>query len=151
MNSDVTRSNRPQRVFLTGQPGIGKSLGACYFLFRLLASGVPVFLVPEFDQLYYFSEAGVFHTSGIYSHKMGDLRVKEVLEESWVLVDVDVDDWLRSAWVIRAKVLVWTSPPRTPRIRRFTNQFHASHWYMKPWNLTEITAVVCVLFSVFDL
>ncbi|KAF8215792.1 hypothetical protein K438DRAFT_1954496 [Mycena galopus ATCC 62051] len=128
--------------FLTGQPGIGKSMGAGYFLFCLLASGQPVFFIPDTYNVYYFSETGVDvmpATDPIW----GDEDVKSALGLSWILIDVDIgsQEWSPRAWVQQARCLVWTSSPRASRMHHFKKQFDADVWYMKPWSFEEITAV----------
>ncbi|KAJ7087845.1 hypothetical protein C8R44DRAFT_893087 [Mycena epipterygia] len=46
MDHAITKIKQ-KHFFLTGQPGIGKSMGICYFLFRLLALGESVFFLPN--------------------------------------------------------------------------------------------------------
>ncbi|KAJ7738085.1 hypothetical protein DFH07DRAFT_841473 [Mycena maculata] len=135
-----------RRFYLTGQPGIGKSVGACYFLFWLLASGQSVFFIPATDAVYYFSEAGV--QQAIDGNVERDsLDVRAAVKRSWVLVDVDVGDspsaadWYPRRWVKPCAALVWTSSPREERRRRFTDRFLARVWYMSPWSSEEIAAV----------
>ncbi|KAJ7777465.1 hypothetical protein B0H16DRAFT_958741 [Mycena metata] len=134
------------RFFLTGQPGIGKSVGACYFLFCLLASGQPGFFIPEPDTVYYFSEHGVQKgsDSSIYRNS---LTVREAVELSWVLIDVDIGnspaslDWYPREWLKPCKTMIWTSSPRDGRLRHFKKHFRATPWYMKPWSLAEIDSL----------
>ncbi|KAJ6471861.1 hypothetical protein C8R45DRAFT_1013418 [Mycena sanguinolenta] len=133
---------RNRRFFLTGQPGIGKSMGACYFLFHLLASGQSVFFIPDTNVIYYFSENGV--QQAIADINMDHSLIEQAVERSWVLIDADVglkDDWCPHSWVEPAAGLVWTSSPMATRMRRFTKQLSASAWYMKPWSSQEIAAV----------
>ncbi|KAJ7741209.1 hypothetical protein DFH07DRAFT_943611 [Mycena maculata] len=135
-----------RRFFLTGQPGIGKSVGACYFLFWLLASGQSVFLIPETDVVYYFSEAGVQHASDGHTQR-NDLAVRAAIKSSWVLIDVDIGsspsaaDWYPREWIKPCTTLVWTSSPRQERLRRFRTRFLARVWYMSPWTLEEIAVL----------
>ncbi|KAJ7918320.1 hypothetical protein B0H13DRAFT_1993292, partial [Mycena leptocephala] len=136
-----------RRFFLTGQPGIGKSVGACYFLFWLLASGQSVFLIPETDVVYYFSEAGVQQASDGHTQR-NDLAVRAAIKSSWVLIDVDIGsspsaaDWYPREWIKPCTTLVWTSPLRQERLRRFRTRFLARVWYMSPWSLEEIAVVI---------
>ncbi|KAJ7322874.1 hypothetical protein DFH08DRAFT_888141 [Mycena albidolilacea] len=129
-------------VFLTGQPGIGKSIGAGYFLFRLLASGRSVFFIPDKHSIFYFSEAGVDVVNA--SHNMGNINVKRALRCSWILIDVESgsQEWFPDPWVELASCLVWTSSPRERRMHHFNKQYKATAWYMKPWSLAEIAAVM---------
>ncbi|KAJ7885118.1 hypothetical protein B0H14DRAFT_3856976 [Mycena olivaceomarginata] len=131
-------------VFLTGQPGIGKSIGAGYFLFRLLASGQSVFFIPDKHRVFYFSEAGVDVVNA--SHDMGDVDVERALRCSWILIDVETgsQEWFPDPWVELASCLVWTSSPRERRMHHFIKQYEATAWYMKPWSLEEITAVMAL-------
>ncbi|KAJ7484631.1 hypothetical protein FB451DRAFT_88537 [Mycena latifolia] len=127
--------------FLTGQPGIGKSIGAGYFLFRLLASGQSVFFIPDTHNVFYFSEAGVDVVNA--SHNMGNVDVKRALRRSWILIDVEIgsQEWFPDPWVELASCLVWTSSPKESRMRHFIKQYRATAWFMKPWSLEEIAAV----------
>ncbi|KAJ7736193.1 hypothetical protein DFH07DRAFT_779745 [Mycena maculata] len=121
--------------FLTVQPGIGKfcahafrwvgkSIGAGYFLFRLLASGISVFFIPDTHSVFYFSEAGVDVVDA--SHNMGNVGVKRALRRSWILIDVEIgsQEWFPDPWVELAGCL-----------------YKATTWYMKPWSLEEIAAI----------
>ncbi|KAJ7076005.1 hypothetical protein B0H15DRAFT_607787 [Mycena belliarum] len=144
------RHSRKRRFFLTGQPGIGKSVGARFFLFWLLASGQSVFLVPETDAVYYFSETGVQRTSGHGTHT-DNLDVKAAVQRSWVLIDVDLGtdpgaaEWYPPrSWLSPCATLVWTSSPRHERLRRFRSQWSASVWYMRPWLREEIMLAINV-------
>ncbi|KAJ7293669.1 hypothetical protein C8J57DRAFT_1704360 [Mycena rebaudengoi] len=127
-----------RRFFLTG-----KSMGACYFLFHLLASGQSVFFIPETQWIYYFSEAGVQQASATTIDMVYFLS-QQAVERSWVLIDVDLglhDTWLPDLWVEPAAGLVWTSSPNAYCMHHFTKQLDASVWYMKPWSSQEIVAV----------
>ncbi|KAJ7204817.1 hypothetical protein GGX14DRAFT_459855 [Mycena pura] len=136
-----------RRFFLTGQPGIGKSVGACYFLFWLLASGHSVFFIPAPGRVYYFSEAGV---QRLVDEDLADddPDVQAAVECSWVLIDVDIGnsvsatDWYPQDWLKGCTTMVWTSSPQHERLRRFTNHFCVRVWYMSPWSEEEIDAVV---------
>jgi hypothetical protein len=72
----------------------GKSVGACYFLLWLLASGQSVFFIPATNAVYYFSEAGVQQVTDGYAVR-NDLTVRAAVARSWVLIDVDIAavDW----------------------------------------------------------
>ncbi|KAJ6454665.1 hypothetical protein C8R45DRAFT_1037644 [Mycena sanguinolenta] len=132
-----------RRFFLTGHPGIGMSVGACYFLFWLLASGQSVFLIPETDVVYYFSEAGVQRATDGHTQR-NNLAVRAAIKSSWVLIDVDIPsaaDWYPREWIKPCSTLVWTSPLRQERLRRFRARFLARVWYMSPWSLEEIAVV----------
>ncbi|KAJ7100592.1 hypothetical protein B0H15DRAFT_454455 [Mycena belliarum] len=141
--------SRKRRFYLTGQPGIGKSVGTCFFLFWLLASGQSVFLMPETDAVYYFSETGVQRVSGHGTHT-DNLDVKAAVKSSWVLIDVDpgkspgATDWYPRPWLKSCAAVVWTSPPRHERFRRFRKHWYASVWYMKPWMREEIMLAINV-------
>ncbi|KAJ7198316.1 hypothetical protein GGX14DRAFT_573553 [Mycena pura] len=141
-----------RRFFLTGQPGIGKqpsfsckSVGACYFLFWLLAAGQSVFFLPAPGAVYYFSEAGVqtFQTSPTSSYEMlaSNLVVEAAVESSWVLIDVLAEDWYPGPWVRPCAGLVWTSSPRRQRLLKFRSRYSAKVWYMKAWVREEIALV----------
>lgn len=92
----------------------GKCLGACYFLFWLLASGQSVFSLPETDSVYYFSSSGVRELD---NEKIAreHLTVVGAVRKSWILIDVDIDpnpgsqDWYPREWLTRGTALVWTS------------------------------------------
>ncbi|KAF9049561.1 hypothetical protein BDZ89DRAFT_655214 [Hymenopellis radicata] len=141
----IAMRGKKVKVFLTGQPGIGKSIGACYFLFRLLASRQSVFFITDQSNVYYISEAGV-EVANITSPDMDDVAVANALSRSWVLIDVDTGflNWSPPTWVECARCLVWTSPPWERRMRHFIKQYNATAWYMKPWTFEEIAAVTCV-------
>jgi hypothetical protein len=120
---------------------LGKSIGAGYFLFRLLASGQSVFFIPDKYSVFYFSEAGVDVVNA--SHDMYDIDVIRALRCSWILIDVE-SEWFPDPWVELASCLVWTSSPKESRMHHFIKQYKATAWYMKPWSLAEIAAVMYV-------
>ncbi|KAJ7134745.1 hypothetical protein C8R44DRAFT_434418 [Mycena epipterygia] len=106
----VTQSEEGgRRFFLTGHPGIGKSLGACYCLFWLLASHQPVFFIPTTDRVYYFSKDGVQQS---IDAEFDDRRLEATVKRSWVLVDVDIGDnvaaaeWYPRQWTKSCAALV---------------------------------------------
>ncbi|KAJ7068832.1 hypothetical protein C8F01DRAFT_624166 [Mycena amicta] len=133
------KENNP-RFFLAGQPGIGKSVGAVYFLLWLLASGHSVFFVPNKpDNIFYFSQAGVVFAKAD-DNIMSTLEVHNALSQSWFLVDVDASARIPEAWVERARCLVWTSAPKEDGQYTFRKQRTAT-WYMKPWSWEEIAAL----------
>ncbi|KAJ7607380.1 hypothetical protein FB45DRAFT_948185 [Roridomyces roridus] len=82
------------RFFLTGQPGMGKSVGGLYILFRLLAMGQPVFFVESPTSVLYFSNSGVQNwvanaqvavwTSSPTQQRMYHFK-KEIKAETWVM------------------------------------------------------------------
>jgi hypothetical protein len=161
-------AERRRIFFLTGQPGIGKqwffsilwyhahalrwagkSMGAYYFLFHLLASGQSVFFLPDTHNVYYFSEGGV-EVARSDTHHLDDCSTIDAIRRSWIIIDVDYGDsrrWYPSRWVQRGACVVWTSPFLKDRMYRFTSKFGATRWFMKPWSLEEISALTCV-FSV---
>ncbi|KAJ7472223.1 hypothetical protein B0H11DRAFT_2431003 [Mycena galericulata] len=129
--------------FFTGHPGTGKSVGAAYILFRLLASGQSVFFIPNTNNIYYFSGAGV-EMAGMVTDMINADATEEAIRNSWVVIDVDHDPkgWFPSTWIEIARCLVWTSSPQEDRMRRFNKQFRAKTWFMKPWSMEEIAAVM---------
>ncbi|KAJ7178090.1 hypothetical protein C8R46DRAFT_1212806 [Mycena filopes] len=137
-----------RRFFLTGQPGIGKSVCALYIVFWLLSRRQPLFLVLQADQeAYYFSEDGV--QTGTPN---GDNKVfHTAVAESWVVIDVDIGDsawaanWYPGRWVNPCAALIWTSAPWYNRRRRFTDRYRARLWYMSPWTFAEIEFVTEML------
>ncbi|KAJ7607318.1 hypothetical protein FB45DRAFT_1040292 [Roridomyces roridus] len=130
------------RFFLTGHPGIGKSVGAVYFLFRLIAMGQPVFFLPNAHEILSISESGVQILRGPgYSEYLSIESVKDLIRKSWVLVDVDnAFNWIPDHWIRRAKFVVWTAALDKHRMHHFKNQIEAETWVMKPWSLEEIDA-----------
>ncbi|KAJ7068765.1 hypothetical protein C8F01DRAFT_622162 [Mycena amicta] len=132
-----------KRYFLTGQPGIGKSVGAGYFLFRLLASGQSVFFIPDTDDgVFYFSEAGVDYVKSDLSI-MDHLDVKEALSRSWIIIDANrgPENFLPLPWIEEGSLVVWTSSPNAWRLHQFHKQYRGNPWYMKPWSLEEVGAL----------
>ncbi|KAJ7684018.1 hypothetical protein B0H17DRAFT_1204778 [Mycena rosella] len=106
------------RFFLTG-----KSMGACYFLFHLLASGQSIFLITDEQHIFHFSEAGVTETEA-HTILPGDGWLKAALDDSWVLIDFDLaKDWQPATWIQAAHGVVWTSSPKKDRMHRFTKQY----------------------------
>ncbi|KAJ7070507.1 hypothetical protein C8F01DRAFT_381800 [Mycena amicta] len=133
--------NLPTRFFVTGQPGIGKTFGSYYFLFRLLALGQPVFFVESPTDTLYFSSVGVQANDSAAGLSEYDATL-EAIKTSWVLIDVDdsVGEWCCPKIFATARCVVWTSPPREPRTHQFKTRFNAETWYMKTWSLKEIAA-----------
>ncbi|KAJ7201309.1 hypothetical protein GGX14DRAFT_699443 [Mycena pura] len=130
------------RVFLTGQPGIGKSLGAHYFVFHLVASGRPVFLISEPDKVVYFSEDGVFSVALAPSLKNDYDDIQATISRSWVIVDVDVrGNWQPFDWVMTAAGVLWTSSPQGTRMSDFVKNYDAVPWYMATWSLEEVAVL----------
>ncbi|KAJ6456172.1 hypothetical protein C8R45DRAFT_1035166 [Mycena sanguinolenta] len=143
MEHAMSRINNPPddsfraRFFVTGQPGIGKSFGCYYFLFRLLALGQSVFYVTSPTTAYYFSSAGVQRTDETPKNHPATVNA---LRASWVLIDMDVNgEWVPQTFN-RARCVVWTSPPQPSRMNFFVNKFGAEMWYMKAWSSKEIAA-----------
>ncbi|KAJ7699625.1 hypothetical protein B0H17DRAFT_297204 [Mycena rosella] len=132
------------RFFVTGQPGIGKSFGCYYFLFRLLALGQSVFFLNAPTTVYYFSSDGVQKSD---ENLEGWPATLEALRKSWVLIDMDdTTDWTPPKIFNRARCVVWTSAPQEVRMKKFLKRFGAEKWYMKAWSSKEIAAVTCILF-----
>ncbi|KAJ7658101.1 hypothetical protein B0H17DRAFT_1213259 [Mycena rosella] len=137
MDSAMSQRGIRKRFFLTG-----KSMGACYFLFLLLAACKPVFFIPDTDWVYYFSANGVQKAAS--SAYMGTPAIQRAISRSWVLIDVDLgpsNSWLPQKWIVPCDSLVYTSSPHPARMNHFTKQFKASPWYMRPWSAQEIAAV----------
>ncbi|KAJ7607313.1 hypothetical protein FB45DRAFT_1135271 [Roridomyces roridus] len=129
--------------FLTGQPGIGKSVGACYFLCHLLASGQSVFFLPDSKAVYYFSASGVEALNYPQNpFAMTSDKVRQALKKSWVLMDSDIDkNWQPDSWIQEAFLSIWFSSPDDSRYNSFKNQTKASLWCMQPWSLEELSAL----------
>ncbi|KAJ7204811.1 hypothetical protein GGX14DRAFT_459840, partial [Mycena pura] len=137
--SDPPDDSFRARFFVTGQPGIGKSFGCYYFLFRLLALGQPVFFVNSLTTVYYFSSDGIQLTE---QKLISSPALVEALRGSWVLIDMDdKTEWQPSKIFKRARCVVWTSPPRELRMKEFIKRFGAETWYMKAWSPKEIAAM----------
>ncbi|KAJ7086594.1 hypothetical protein C8R43DRAFT_1051284 [Mycena crocata] len=134
----------PIRFLVTGQPGIGKSFGCYYFLYRLLSEGQSVFLLNSPSSAYYFSSEGVQKKEGRLE-EYDDLD--QAVRKSWVLIDIeDNSDWIPSTIIyMQALCVIWTSSPRQPRMRTFTQRFDAEVWYMKTWTTKEIAALTARL------
>ncbi|KAJ6476228.1 hypothetical protein C8R45DRAFT_1009283 [Mycena sanguinolenta] len=139
-----------RRFYVTGQPGIGKSVGASYFLFWLLASGQPVLLFPDASEVLYFSLNGV-QAASQRDLNTRNLDLRAAVENSWVLIDVDVgasagaEGWYPGLWINPAAAVIWTSSESGPlydRRRRFTERYRATTWYMAPWSHDEIAAMI---------
>ncbi|KAF7373375.1 hypothetical protein MSAN_00547100 [Mycena sanguinolenta] len=147
----ITKLDRfERRFYVTGQPGIGKSAGACYFLFWLLASGQPTFLFLDTNEILYFSPTGVQSASQRDLNTRNSF-LRRTVERSWILIDVDVGtspgaaDWYPGLWINPAAAVIWTSSESGPlydRRRRSTERYHATTWYMAPWSHDEIAAMI---------
>ncbi|KAJ7068836.1 hypothetical protein C8F01DRAFT_1119471 [Mycena amicta] len=138
--------SRHGNFFLTGQPGIGKSIGAAYFLFRLLAVGRPFFFIPNPKIILYFSELGVASMNANDTQiLLGHRVLKEAIRRSWVLIDVastsSSSTWEPDDWVEGASCLVWTSAPNAHRMHHFTKHYNATMWCMEPWSSSELAAI----------
>ncbi|KAJ6485950.1 hypothetical protein C8R45DRAFT_998539 [Mycena sanguinolenta] len=139
---------KPVRYFVSGQPGIGKSLGSCYFLFHLLASGQPVFMVRG-TTVTYFGPDGceIPLNPARISQDVDGRDLDQAIARSWVLIDMDRDEnWMPADWTARAAVVVWTSPPHDWRMRKFQSYWRAQTWYMRPWTQTELNTIVALEF-----
>ncbi len=121
----------------------GKSFGCYYFLFRLLATGQPVFFLDSLTNVYYFCSGGVQETQKIPA---GWPEVVKAISESWVLIDIDyTSKWSCPKIFNLARCVIWTSPPQEPRMKHFLKTFAAEPWFMKAWSYKEIVALTCVL------
>ncbi|KAJ7620564.1 hypothetical protein DFH06DRAFT_1234220 [Mycena polygramma] len=136
-----------RRFYLTGQSGIGKSVGTLYILFWLLSFHCPVFFISSTDKnVLYFSKDGV--QQGIPDPN--DLDFGAAVEDSWVIIDVDIGDspsatdWYPGLWIRSCAGLVWSSSPLYERRYRFTRRYNARVWYMAPWTLQEIDAMTAL-------
>ncbi|KAF8187025.1 hypothetical protein K438DRAFT_1835496, partial [Mycena galopus ATCC 62051] len=130
----VIEGGSPPSFFLTGHPGIGKSFGCYYFLFRLLASGQSVFFVTSKQTAYFFSKEGIQQTDQA-----------DHLTETWVLVDLDDHQDQPPLIFASAKCVIWTCSPDDRRCRHFVNTFRAQAWCMKAWSSMEIAAATQLL------
>ncbi|KAJ6588783.1 hypothetical protein B0H19DRAFT_218918 [Mycena capillaripes] len=121
--------------FVTGHPGIGKSVGAHYFLLCLLGSGKPVFWVQR-GSVFYFNADGVQRLHG----NIGNPATYKALKKSWVLMDVDQAEMPDDVYSI-SPFVIWTSSPHDGRIKYFYKTFlRPVQWFMKAWNTKEIAA-----------
>ncbi|KAJ7667405.1 hypothetical protein B0H17DRAFT_1210206 [Mycena rosella] len=137
---DAARPGECTSFFLTGQPGIGKTIGSRYFLLRLLSSAQSTFLILNPDSVLYFTAEGVRPMNDAQCFALG----AKVISRSWILIDIDSSPslgWLPHPWVANGRAVVWTSSPSDERFRHFTDLYAAYVWYMKPWGLQEISAV----------
>ncbi|KAJ7129343.1 hypothetical protein C8R44DRAFT_75777 [Mycena epipterygia] len=124
--------------FLTGQPGVGKCFGCYYFLFRLLALGQSVFLLPNRTAIYYFSNDGIQKTE----KNPEEWPVTDAaISASWVLIDVEKGDFNPPEIFKRARCVIWTSSSQQQRRVNFIKSFGAELWYMKPWSSKEIAGL----------
>ncbi|KAJ7235726.1 hypothetical protein B0H12DRAFT_135199 [Mycena haematopus] len=134
-----SKTRRP--VSVTGQSGIGMTVGCCYFLFRLLALGQPVFFLKSRTQTLYFSSDGV-QTNISTTGPSEDDPTMLAIEKAWVLIDInDEAEWSCPEVFATARCVIWTSSPREPRMKEFVKRFGAERWYMKTWSSKEIAAV----------
>ncbi|KAJ6560409.1 hypothetical protein B0H19DRAFT_115601 [Mycena capillaripes] len=139
----MSRVNNPPddsywaRLFVAGQPGIGKSFSGYYILFRLLALGQSVFFVYSPTKVYYFASEGVQSTTEVPEPFS---TIVTALRNSWVLIDTEESDWVPPMIFNRARCVIWTSSPRESCIDRFLKKFGAEMWYMKAWSSKEIAA-----------
>ncbi|KAJ7072679.1 hypothetical protein C8F01DRAFT_1104913 [Mycena amicta] len=126
--------------FVTGQPGIGKSYGCFYLLFRLLAMGQSVFFIHSQTETVYFSGTGVQeNVTGRPSSS--HYATTDAIRKSWVLINVDgKEEWDCPEIYQVAHCIVWTSSPRDTRMREFCKRFKAEEWYMRTWSTKEIAA-----------
>ncbi|KAJ7607312.1 hypothetical protein FB45DRAFT_948034 [Roridomyces roridus] len=129
------------REYLTGEHGTGKSVGAFYFLFRLLAAGQPVFFTPNTNAgIYYFSKSGVdfLQEEGM---TMDRKAVMHVVRGSWVIINDP--KWQPGNWWVEATLGgIWTAAPEGEWLmQQLTMQLKAGAWGMKPWSPGEIAAV----------
>ncbi|KAF9027522.1 hypothetical protein BDZ89DRAFT_805437 [Hymenopellis radicata] len=143
--SESAHTYYPLRFFVTGQPGIGKTFGAYYMLYYLLASRQSVLFIISPKSMYYFSANGVQYSS----HKLPerDDKILEAIQQSWVLIDVNGGDhpnWQPPPVVGDARCVVWTSSPQEPAMRRFVDHFDAQKWFMLAWTNKEIAAATFV-------
>ncbi|KAJ6485949.1 hypothetical protein C8R45DRAFT_1098693 [Mycena sanguinolenta] len=99
---DRDRGNPPKlvRYFLTGQPGIGKSFGSCYFLFHCFALGQPLFFLQN-GTITYFGPNGceVPMDPALIAQNSRRPMLAQVIKESWVIIDVDADSTLDATHV----------------------------------------------------
>ncbi|KAF8216958.1 hypothetical protein K438DRAFT_1798074 [Mycena galopus ATCC 62051] len=141
-------SHSLSRSFVTGQPGIGKSFGAVYFLMYLLGLGKSVFWVQD-DSTYYFNHHGVQRLLDPRAVP-ASFEFQRALKDSWVLIDVDQDAMPNTTYNLSPSV-IWTSSPRDMRWRYFKKHFApCARWFMKAWSAKEIMATADKLGSGHD-
>ncbi|KAJ7603487.1 hypothetical protein FB45DRAFT_960648 [Roridomyces roridus] len=135
------------RFFLTGHPGIGKSIDAVYMLCRLISKGQPVFFMPDATSVCYFSQSGVQELESTEINKyMKKMPVELALNASWLLIDNDEPvDWVPRDWVKDGKFTVWTASPEKNRMHHFQKRMDAEIWVMKPWSADEIAAYIVLM------
>ncbi|KAF9039666.1 hypothetical protein BDZ89DRAFT_1035288 [Hymenopellis radicata] len=139
---------RLSRTFVTGQPGIGKSFGAVYFLMYLFGLGKSVFWVQD-DFTYYFDSHGVQRLLDPKAVPTSE-KFRRALMDSWVLIDMDQDAMPSTTYKF-APYVIWTSSPRDLRWRYFTKHFWpCARWFMKAWSAKEIMAAADKLGSGHD-
>ncbi|KAJ7935422.1 hypothetical protein B0H13DRAFT_2467121 [Mycena leptocephala] len=139
-------TKKGRSIFLTGHPGVGKSMSACYLLFILLASAQEVFFLVEETEIYHFSAAGVQVITD-HDAPMNSTTICEAVDRSWVLVDVEGvvnERWIPRVWLQPCVTMVWTSSPRAVRAHQFQKRYQSTTWYMQPWSLTEIVALTAL-------
>ncbi|KAJ7239803.1 hypothetical protein B0H12DRAFT_1221862 [Mycena haematopus] len=106
----------------------GKSFGACYFLFHLLASGKPVFIIKDATDITYFGPDGceVPKDTVRISTAARDAEFAKAVAACWVLIDIDPEEpFALPVWTQQAGVVVWTSSPNAKRMRNFMQ--HSKH------------------------
>ncbi|KAF8208889.1 hypothetical protein K438DRAFT_1930434 [Mycena galopus ATCC 62051] len=136
--------NKTSNFFLTGQPGIGKSMCCYYILFRLLASGQSVFFLRSSTETLYFSSDGVQEQVGLCVSENDESL--QAIAASWVLIDVENEANFRCLDRLKnALCVVWTSSPRKTRRNHFTKRFSADSWFMRCWWSAEIAALTKLL------
>ncbi|KAJ6467914.1 hypothetical protein C8R45DRAFT_1079243 [Mycena sanguinolenta] len=136
------------RCFVTGQPGIGMSFGAQYFLMYLLGLGKSVFWVQD-DSTYYFNHHGVQRLLDPKTVPTS-FDFQRALKGSWVLIDLDQDSMPSTAYSL-SPFVIWTSSPRDLRWRYFRKHFRpCERWFMRPWSAKEIMAAADRLGSDHD-
>ncbi|KAJ7702416.1 hypothetical protein B0H17DRAFT_145987 [Mycena rosella] len=128
------------RHIVTGQPGIGKSLGSYYFLFRLLSSGTATFYINETDNV-----ATYYHEGGVSTLNPAECRLfpEKIREAAWVLVDIPrTPNWAPPFLATKGYNVIITASPSQPRMRNAIIGAQAVEWYMKPWTMAEISALM---------
>ncbi|KAJ7603486.1 hypothetical protein FB45DRAFT_947722 [Roridomyces roridus] len=131
--------------YVTGEHGIGKSVGASYLLLHLLACGQPVFFVPEPEAIYYFCDSGVQVFRGPNQGYMDSMTpIDAAVSKSWVLLDVDAvrhPKWYPRWWICLAVGLVYTALLDGRSEHHYTKQFVADTREMQPWSQEEMEAL----------